>query len=63
MADDPAVVGAVSGPPPPDPVAAVSLGCRVLGAEDQSDLVWGHLSVWDYLVRRGSREGGRHDRP
>ncbi len=47
MADDPAVVGAVSGPPPPDPVAAVSLGCRVLGAEDQSDLVWGHLSVRD----------------
>jgi len=47
MADDPAVVGAVSGPPPPDPVATVSLGCRVLGAEDQSDLVWGHLSVRD----------------
>ena len=25
----------------------VSLGCRVLGAADQSDLVWGHLSARD----------------
>lgn len=30
-----------------DPTRAVSLGCRVLGAQDQSDLVWGHLSVRD----------------
>jgi len=47
MADDPAVAGAVAVRPPPDPVAAVSLGCRVLGAEDQSDLLWGHPSVRD----------------
>jgi L-ribulose-5-phosphate 4-epimerase len=25
----------------------VSLGCRVLGAEDQGDLVWGHISARD----------------
>src|SRR5919202_4584519 len=25
----------------------VSLGCRVLGAEDQGDLVWGHVSARD----------------
>jgi ribulose-5-phosphate 4-epimerase/fuculose-1-phosphate aldolase len=26
---------------------AVALGCRVLGAEDQGDLVWGHVSARD----------------
>ncbi|MBW3619281.1 MAG: class II aldolase/adducin family protein [Actinobacteria bacterium] len=30
-----------------DPRALVSLGSRVLGNEDQSDLVWGHLSLRD----------------
>ena len=34
-----------------DPIAAlreeVALGCRVLGAEDQGDLVWGHVSARD----------------
>jgi ribulose-5-phosphate 4-epimerase/fuculose-1-phosphate aldolase len=27
--------------------AQVSLGCRVLGSEDQGDLVWGHVSARD----------------
>jgi hypothetical protein len=27
--------------------AEVALGCRVLGAEDQGDLVWGHVSARD----------------
>jgi ribulose-5-phosphate 4-epimerase/fuculose-1-phosphate aldolase len=27
--------------------AAVALGCRILGAEDQADLVWGHVSARD----------------
>jgi L-fuculose-phosphate aldolase len=31
----------------PDPRAEVALGCRVLGAEGQGDLVWGHVSVRD----------------
>jgi L-fuculose-phosphate aldolase len=44
---DPTIAGTVSGPPPQDPPAAVALGCRVLGAQDQSDLVWGHLSMRD----------------
>src|SRR3954466_8988972 len=34
-----------------DPIAAlraeVALGCRVLGLEDQGDLVWGHVSARD----------------
>lgn len=30
-----------------DPRADVSLGCRVLGAEDQGDLIWGHVSARD----------------
>lgn len=30
-----------------DPRIDVSLGCRVLGAEDQGDLIWGHVSVRD----------------
>jgi ribulose-5-phosphate 4-epimerase/fuculose-1-phosphate aldolase len=37
--------------PATDPVTElrtqVSLGCRVLGAEDQGDLVWGHVSARD----------------
>lgn len=33
--------------PDDDPRAVVSLGCRVLGREDQGDLVWGHLSMRD----------------
>jgi ribulose-5-phosphate 4-epimerase/fuculose-1-phosphate aldolase len=36
---------------PVDPIAAlreeVSLGCRVLGSEDQGELVWGHVSARD----------------
>ena len=44
---DPSVAGKVGGPVPSDSVAAVALGCQVLGAQDQSDLVWGHLSVRD----------------
>lgn len=44
---DSAVAGRVGGGGPADPVAAVSLGCRVLGSQDQSDFVWGHLSVRD----------------
>jgi L-ribulose-5-phosphate 4-epimerase len=27
--------------------ATVALGCRILGAEDQGDLVWGHVSARD----------------
>jgi L-ribulose-5-phosphate 4-epimerase len=27
--------------------AAVALGCRILGSEDQGDLVWGHVSARD----------------
>jgi ribulose-5-phosphate 4-epimerase/fuculose-1-phosphate aldolase len=30
-----------------DPREVVSLGCRVLGLEDQGDLVWGHVSMRD----------------
>lgn len=30
-----------------DPREPVATGCRVLGNEDQSDLVWGHLSMRD----------------
>lgn len=30
-----------------DPRELVATGCRVLGNEDQSDLVWGHLSMRD----------------
>jgi ribulose-5-phosphate 4-epimerase/fuculose-1-phosphate aldolase len=30
-----------------DPRELVSLGCRVLGLEDQGDLVWGHVSMRD----------------
>jgi L-ribulose-5-phosphate 4-epimerase len=41
------IAGTVGGPLPPDPAAATALGCRVLGAQDQSDFVWGHLSVRD----------------
>lgn len=44
---DPAIAGTVAGEQPDDPVEAVSLGCRVLGSVDQSDLVWGHLSLRD----------------
>jgi ribulose-5-phosphate 4-epimerase/fuculose-1-phosphate aldolase len=37
--------------PATDPVTGlrelVALGCRVLGAEDQGDLVWGHVSARD----------------
>jgi ribulose-5-phosphate 4-epimerase/fuculose-1-phosphate aldolase len=33
---------------PSDPLRSeVALGCRVLGAEDQGDLVWGHVSARD----------------
>ena len=31
----------------PTPSETVALGCRVLGAAQQSDLVWGHLSARD----------------
>ena len=47
MADDPSDAGTVGGALPADPPVAVSLGCRVLGRQDQSDLVWGHLSFRD----------------
>jgi ribulose-5-phosphate 4-epimerase/fuculose-1-phosphate aldolase len=30
-----------------DPRTIVSLGCRVLGSEDQGDLIWGHVSMRD----------------
>lgn len=30
-----------------DPQTAVSLGCRVLGAADQGDFIWGHVSRRD----------------
>src|SRR3954468_10419750 len=40
-----------------DPAAAlreeVALGCRVLGLEDQGDLVWGHVSARDPDGRGG----------
>lgn len=48
---DPAIGGTVGGGLVEDPVAAVSLGCRVLGSRDQSDFVWGHLSVRDPQAR------------
>src|SRR3954452_12854857 len=31
--------------PPSGRRAGVALGCRVLGLEDQGDLVWGHVSA------------------
>lgn len=42
-----ATAGTVGGGLPDDPVAATALGCRVLGSQDQSDFVWGHLSTRD----------------
>src|SRR3954470_17755850 len=36
-----------SADPTPALRAEVALGCRVLGAEDQGDLVWGHVSARD----------------
>src|SRR3954452_7654971 len=33
--------------PPSGRRAGVALGCRVLGLEDQGDLVWGHVSARD----------------
>ena len=39
--------GAVGRGQPTDPAAATALGCLVLGSQDQSDFVWGHLSVRD----------------
>jgi L-fuculose-phosphate aldolase len=30
-----------------DPRTEVSLGCRILGAQDQGDLIWGHVSKRD----------------
>jgi L-ribulose-5-phosphate 4-epimerase len=47
----------------------VALGCRVLGAADQGDLVWGHVSardaggrgVWMKASRLGFEEVGRED--
>lgn len=42
-----ATTGSVGGRLPDDPAAATALGCRVLGSQDQSDFVWGHLSVRD----------------
>lgn len=42
-----ATAGTVGGGLPADPAAATALGCRVLGAHDQSDFVWGHLSLRD----------------
>ena len=44
---DSAIAGTVAGEQPDNPIDAVSLGCRVLGSVDQSDLVWGHLSLRD----------------
>src|ERR1700750_2370648 len=46
--------------------AEVALGCRVLGLEDQGDLVWGHVSardpggrgVWMKASTYGFEEGG-----
>src|SRR3954453_14737052 len=35
------------GDPPSALRAEVALGCRVLGLEDQGDLVWGHVSARD----------------
>ncbi len=34
-----------------DPRELVSLGCRVLGAADQGDLIWGHVSARDRAGR------------
>ncbi len=42
-----ATAGTVGGGLPDDPVAATALGCLVLGSQDQSDFVWGHLSTRD----------------
>lgn len=42
-----ATAGMVGGGLPDDPSAATALGSRVLGSQDQSDFVWGHLSVRD----------------
>lgn len=42
-----ATAGTVGGGLPDDPSAATALGSRVLGSQDQSDFVWGHLSVRD----------------
>ncbi|MQB02520.1 MAG: hypothetical protein GEU78_20340, partial [Actinobacteria bacterium] len=39
--------GTVGGPLPEDPASAVALGAQVLGSQDQSDFVWGHLSLRD----------------
>ena len=39
------VAGMVGGGLPADPWAAAALGSRALGSQDQSDFVWGHLSV------------------
>src|ERR671932_84038 len=48
---------------------AVALGCRILGAEDQGDLVWGHVSardpagrgVWMKAATLGFEEVGADD--
>jgi L-fuculose-phosphate aldolase len=49
--------------------ATVALGCRILGAEEQGDLVWGHVSardpdgkgVWMKAATLGFEEVGQDD--